>query len=573
MKRLSKQTFTWLLSLMLFVTMSTGITFAAEPSEDVNTPDTPEIVSQESGPTIEENAESEENEAIADENAEELGEDQLGAENLDGQFELVLADGQSVTITFEQIMAAGAETVTADAPWKYNGTAEAYGTFYSFKKILETAGINYSDAHGLKVVATDGFTSGYTTAEIDNLYIYDMSQVTKNGKIAGAAGTLAFAVKDTEGTTAGNRWANNIATVSITNDHVWFVKGGKCRHYCSICGAYQDLQSIISEEDQGGTGNVALSLDLVYPNDVELSFDADDTVTIDFGGKNITVGDGTGKINVKSGNVILKNGTVNAVLSAAEGATIKAESGTYNYELPEANLVDGKVPVYTDGAYKVKTVSAYESQSLANMLQRQIGALSNTINQLTATISLHDITVKATATQTAYNAVKVRWEANQDVDGFKVQKKVNNEWTDVKVTGNVLEEAAEPGIANDYRVAAQVKYDTTDGTKLQVGKYVSASVTTKPAGAVISKVTTKSKKLTAKWSAVGGADSYDVWIGTNSAVTKGLVKYNNVKALSKKSKALKKNKVYYVKVRAHVKNSAGTVVYGAWSKAKKIKCK
>ena len=72
---------------------------------------------------------------------------------------------------------------------------------------------------------------------------------------------------------------------------------------------------------------------------------------------------------------------------------------------------------------------------------------------------------------------------------------------------------------------------------------------------------------------MSGAASYDVYIGTNSSVTKGLVKYTNVKSYYKISKKLKKGKTYYVKVRARVTNSQGKVVYGAWSTVKKIKCK
>lgn len=50
----------------------------------------------------------------------------------------------------------------------------------------------------------------------------------------------------------------------------------------------------------------------------------------------------------------------------------------------------------------------------------------------------------------------------------------------------------------------------------------------------------ETQKVTAKWRAVPGASGYDVWIGTNSAVTKGLIKYTNVKGLYKVTKFLKK---------------------------------
>ena len=82
----------------------------------------------------------------------------------------------------------------------------------------------------------------------------------------------------------------------------------------------------------------------------------------------------------------------------------------------------------------------------------------------------------------------------------------------------------------------------------------------------------KTKKLTVKWKKISKAKGYQIQIAYNKKFTKG----KKTKTLSKTTysfKKLKKNKYYYVRVRAYVYNSNHKKVYGSWSAVKKVKIK
>ncbi|MBR4759768.1 MAG: fibronectin type III domain-containing protein [Lachnospiraceae bacterium] len=94
---------------------------------------------------------------------------------------------------------------------------------------------------------------------------------------------------------------------------------------------------------------------------------------------------------------------------------------------------------------------------------------------------------------------------------------------------------------------------------------------------VLPKVTIKSckakagKKIALKWKEVDEADGYEIAYSTDKKFKKSV----KTKKSSKKSitlKSLKKGKVYYVRVRAYVKEDGKTIT-GKWSAAKRVKVK
>lgn len=95
----------------------------------------------------------------------------------------------------------------------------------------------------------------------------------------------------------------------------------------------------------------------------------------------------------------------------------------------------------------------------------------------------------------------------------------------------------------------------------------------KPAKVKIKKAqNVKTKKLTVKWKKTSKAKGYQIQIASNKKFTKG----KKTKTLSKTTysfKKLKKNKYYYVRVRAYVYNRNHKKVYGSWSAVKKVKIK
>lgn len=94
---------------------------------------------------------------------------------------------------------------------------------------------------------------------------------------------------------------------------------------------------------------------------------------------------------------------------------------------------------------------------------------------------------------------------------------------------------------------------------------------------VLPKVTIKSckeksgKKIALKWKEVDEADGYEIAYSTDKKFKKSV----KTKKSAKKSitlKSLKKGKVYYVRVRAYVKEDGKTIT-GKWSAAKRVKVK
>lgn len=737
MMKVYRKALAWLLCLTMLFTMSTGMAFANDIPAGADSVDKGAAADQQIGAEDSSAGESAGGEAAAADNSAEpdteTGIRLQGDKEADGGSINIVSGDTATTVTAEQIKSATCVEATADEPWTNAKGGDYVGKFYKLTSILDEAGISYEGFHGMKTVATDGFTNGFKAEEIEKVYIYDQGEVLKNGKPAGDPGTYGTAINGKD--VAGNKWAKGVAKIEMAKDHVWFIKKGACMHYCAICsenepgisvsssdaedkiihdceikavtavvaeegsewtygknkvtgnfyklstilenagvtdveslhgivtvssdgfttgfaqkvldevyiydqsvnkkngkvigepmtygtavngaagnkwaksiaavklvkshtpfikggneasycavcgeeifkvdGEYFTLQDLIDKAADGDTVKINRSVD--YSNEAVLDAGTK-TVTLDLDGNRLSVKeqDGTGLFTVKGGTIKLENGTVDAELKVEGTGKIVAESGKYSMEVPEAMCGAGKVPVYDskDGLYEMKAVSAYDSQKAANELGKVIRKLEAQLAEMRAAIMVSDISVTVKAVPATYNKITLTWEADQPADGFKVQKKVEDVWTDiVPVAEGKYVDDTEPGIVNEYRVAAGVAYAGLEKEEIKYGKYVNASAKTGLAKAGISGLTTKSKKLTIKWKAVEGADSYDVWVGTNSAVSKGLVKYNNVKNLSQVTKKLKKNKKYYVKVRAHVKNSKGTVVYGAWSAAKSIKCK
>lgn len=564
--KIYKKALAWLLCLTMLVTMSTGVAFAGETDIDPAAAGTETSVEEQALPETEEPSASETEEQAASEPVEPLAEGESGS----GVIKLVSGE-TTVDLTAGDIKAAASVTTTDDNPWGYQGK-NFIGTFYSLKSILGAAGIDCSDAHGITTTASDGFTNGFSASDLDDIYIYDQGEVKCDGTTVGNPGTYGTALEGTAG--PGNKWAKSIVSITASTGHVRFVKDGVSNSNCAICSEElfeQEDKTLVTLQElvtaaAGNGGKAAINRDVDYGTAiVTINVPEGETVILDLGGKTITAG----TLKAEGGTLKITKGTVKAKL---EG-TIKAVSGKYSIEVPKEMCDGDNVPVYSaaDGLYEVKVVSPYESQKTANELEKTIVSLQAQIEQLTAKIKAGSVAVSAKAVATAYNSVTLTWEGNQPADGFRVEKKIDGVWTEVTTaTEGKYVDKGEPGITNEYRVAPYALYG--DNQK-EYGKYVTASAKPGLGKAAIYSLTSKSKKLTTKWRTVSGAASYDVYIGTNSSVTKGLVKYTNVKSYYKISKKLKKGKTYYVKVRARVTNSQGKVVYGAWSTVKKIKCK
>lgn len=163
----------------------------------------------------------------------------------------------------------------------------------------------------------------------------------------------------------------------------------------------------------------------------------------------------------------------------------------------------------------------------------------------------------------------------------------------------VLADGPETGVTYYYVVVAYKKLASTDGYvydnddagyySTSYGNYnyafgcsKAASATfneTKPAATSISKITSKSKKVTLKYKASKEADGYEIERSTSKKKGFEVIKdVNNAKTLTyvdknSKSNVLKKGKTYYYRVRAYKYNDDGSKVYAKYSKVKSVKVK
>ncbi|MCI5587876.1 MAG: fibronectin type III domain-containing protein, partial [Lachnospiraceae bacterium] len=107
-------------------------------------------------------------------------------------------------------------------------------------------------------------------------------------------------------------------------------------------------------------------------------------------------------------------------------------------------------------------------------------------------------------------------------------------------------------------------------------KYVVDKRVAKPAKVTLKSVkNTKSKSISVSWKKVSGAKGYQITYSTSKKFSKKLTKTISVSSstASKVIKSLKKNKTYYVKVRAFKKDKKGNKVYGSYSSVKKVAVK
>lgn len=97
---------------------------------------------------------------------------------------------------------------------------------------------------------------------------------------------------------------------------------------------------------------------------------------------------------------------------------------------------------------------------------------------------------------------------------------------------------------------------------------------TPPKKSVIKNCKSSKKRITVNWKKVKGAKGYQIQCGENKKFTKSRTRtIKNSKARSTVFKSLKKNKKYYVRVRAYKIDYNDKKVYGKWSKVVAIKAK
>lgn len=171
------------------------------------------------------------------------------------------------------------------------------------------------------------------------------------------------------------------------------------------------------------------------------------------------------------------------------------------------------------------------------------------------------------------NKVKLRWDKQPQATQYKIYL-YNNKTKKYECKKTL----------NGNTTTATIK-GLTDGTtytfKIQAingnnvyGEYTKFKVTTKPKKAKISKLKATAKnKLTVNWKKIANSNGYMIQYSTNSKFKNAKkIQIKNKKTISKVIKSLKRNKKYYIRIRAY-RQVDGKKIYGDYCKTKKIKLK
>lgn len=126
-------------------------------------------------------------------------------------------------------------------------------------------------------------------------------------------------------------------------------------------------------------------------------------------------------------------------------------------------------------------------------------------------------------------------------------------------------------------ITGDTSYDGWDETQLVQNEYhnmgvVSLKVTTVNKTSISKLSNVKGKKAQVTYKKVSGAKGYEIQYSTSKTFKSGVkVKKAGTKTTKVTITKLKKNKKYYVRVRAYKYDEDGNKVYGAWSNAKNVK--
>jgi len=173
---------------------------------------------------------------------------------------------------------------------------------------------------------------------------------------------------------------------------------------------------------------------------------------------------------------------------------------------------------------------------------------------------------------TTAGTVKLTWSKVSGATQYQVQRYVvsqkkwktyatvkSNTYTFKNMSGSTNYKFRVRAVKKLYEASFNGAYSKTLSAKTKIGKVSGV------------KLSSKSKKLTVKWSKAKGAADYQVYYSTSKNG-----KYKKLTTTSKTSytsKKLKKGKTYYVKVRARSKTSKGKYTSGAFSAVKSVKIK
>ena len=168
--------------------------------------------------------------------------------------------------------------------------------------------------------------------------------------------------------------------------------------------------------------------------------------------------------------------------------------------------------------------------------------------------------------------VTLKWSSYENATGYQIYVYKSSKWKLLKniksgTTKSCIVQKLVAGTSYKFRICA---YAEGSNGKICTSKYTNLSVMTLPKKTEIKKVSAGSSKVKLQWKKVK-CDGYQIQYSTTKKFTSNVKKSDvSNKKTSCSIGKLKKNKKYYVRIRAYVKVN-GKKSYGTWSKVKVIK--
>ena len=174
------------------------------------------------------------------------------------------------------------------------------------------------------------------------------------------------------------------------------------------------------------------------------------------------------------------------------------------------------------------------------------------------------------------NKIKLKWNNQSQVTKYKIylyNNKTKKYECKKTLNGDTLL-ATIKGLVDGTTYKFRIRAIRTLNGKNYYGEYTYLTVITKPNKVTITKLKATAKnKLTVNWKKVSNSNGYIIQYSTNSKFKNAKkIQIKNKKTISKVIKSLKRNKKYYIRIRAY-KQVNGKKIYGDYSKTKNIKLK
>ena len=268
-------------------------------------------------------------------------------------------------------------------------------------------------------------------------------------------------------------------------------------------------------------------------------------------------------------------------------------TGTYNAELFTCTL--SKTSYTYDGGRKLPKVTvtyrdgelieglnytlSYENNKNPGTAKVYISGINNCIDETSLSYQIKMPEVEGFQIKTAKTkTIQMSWNKVDHATGYIVYSYnfTTKKYTVLKTiekntTTSYKAKKLSPATKYKYRVKAYVK---ADGKTFKSSPCSAKTAYTRPVKASITSTERykKHKRLRVKWKKVNKCSGYQVKIATDKAMKKIVGSYQVVGSgkTKLKIKKLSKNKAYYVKVRAYLKNGSNKV-YGVYSNVVKSK--